>query len=282
MLFEILMGQQEGMRARDALAELANRVTLTPYEAGNYPAGGRRFEKILRFATIDCVKAGWLQKEKGRWSITEEGRQAYSAHPDPERFYREAVALYQTWKKNQPQPDESQEAEEEEEEAATAAAVTLEEALESAWGEIELFLGNMNPYEFQDLVGALLRALGYHIAWTAPAGKDGGIDLVATPDARGTRSPRLKVQVKRQQAAVNVEGLRSFMAMLGHDDVGLFVSLGGFTKDASDEARSQQNRKITLIDIERFYDLWVEHYHKMPDVDRRRLPLQPIYFLAPE
>ena len=38
----------------------------------------------------------------------------------------------------------------------------------------------------------------------------------------------------------------------------------------------------TLINIERFYDLWVEHYPKLPDEDRRRLPLQPIYFLAPE
>jgi restriction system protein len=274
------MEHPDGMRARDALAELVNRVTLTPYEAGSYAAGGRRFEKIIRFSTIDCVKAGWLQKQKGRWSITEEGQQAYRAYPDAEQFYRTAVALYQTWKKSQPEPEEVEESEEEE--AGTAAAVTLEEALESAWGEIEHYLGSMNPYDFQDLVAALLRALGYHVAWTAPAGKDGGIDLVATPDALGTQSPRLKVQVKRQQTAVNVDGLRSFMAMLGHDDVGLFVSLGGFTKDASDEARSQQNRKITLIDIERFYDLWVEHYHKMPDADRRRLPLQPIYFLAPE
>jgi restriction system protein len=72
------------------------------------------------------------------------------------------------------------------------------------------------------------------------------------------------------------------MAMLGTDDVGLFVSLGGFTKDAQDEARLQPTRKVTLIDMERFYDLWVEHYPKLPDEDRRRLPLQPIYFLAPE
>jgi restriction system protein len=278
-LFEILMKHPDGLPARDALEALAARMTLTPYEAGTYESGGRRFEKIVRFATVDCVKAGWLLKQKGRWSITEEGRQAYHHLTDPEDFYRKAVSLYQTWKKSQV---DSSDDEVDEAEDAKGAAVTLEEAEESAWAEISHFLANMNPYDFQDLVAALLRGLGYFIAWTAPPGKDGGIDLVATPDALGTRSPRIKVQVKRQQSTVSVDGLRSFMATLGTDDVGLFVALGGFTKDARDEARQQATRKVTLIDMEKFYDLWVEHYPKLPDEDRRRLPLQPIYFLAPE
>lgn len=268
------------MQARDVLAALADRMTLTPYEAGSYESGGRRFEKIVRFATVDCVKAGWLVKHKGRWSVTEEGRKAHATLRDPEAFYKQAVSLYQKWKKAQPDPEGDEE--ESDDESGKAAAVTMEEAVESAWAEIDHFLRNMNPYDFQGLVGALLRGLGYHVAWIAPPGKDGGIDLVATPDALGTRAPRIKVQVKRQQSTVNVEGLRSFMAMLGTDDVGLFVALGGFTKDAQDEARLQPTRKVTLIDMERFYDLWVEHYSKLPDEDRRRLPLQPIYFLAPE
>lgn len=46
--------------------------------------------------------------------------------------------------------------------------------------------------------------------------------------------------------------------------------------------RCQPSRKVTLIDLERFFDLWVEEYRKLPDEDRRCLPLQPIYFLAPE
>lgn len=36
-----------------------------------------------------------------------------------------------------------------------------------------------------------------------------------------------------------------------------------------------------MIDLERFFDLWVEHYPKLDDAARRRFPLQPIYFLAP-
>lgn len=90
------------------------------------------------------------------------------------------------------------------------------------------------------------------------------------------------MQVKRQGQPVSVEGLRSFMALLGEDDVGIFVSVGGFTKDAAEEARTQEKRKVTLVDLEALFDLWVEHYTRLSDEARRRLPLRPIHFLAPE
>ena len=122
----------------------------------------------------------------------------------------------------------------------------------------------------------------YHIAWVSPRGKDGGIDVLAWSDPLGTRPPRIKVQVKRLGKRVDVDSLRSFMALLGDDDVGIFVSTGGFTKDAEDEARTQEKRKITLIDLERLFELWVKYYDELAESARLYLPLQPIYFLAPQ
>ena len=101
-LFKLLMAAPEGLQASAALAALAERVTLTPYEADSYDSGGRRFDKIVRFATVDCVKAGWLRKEKGIWTITDEGRGAYADLPDPEVFYHRACKLYAEWKAAQP------------------------------------------------------------------------------------------------------------------------------------------------------------------------------------
>ena len=124
--------------------------------------------------------------------------------------------------------------------------------------------------------------MGYHVSWVAPPGRDGGIDVLAWTDPLGAKPPRIKVQVKRQKDSVRVDGLRAFMAVLSDDDVGLFVSTGGFTKDAWEEARTQEKRKITLIDLERLFDLWVENYERLSDEARRRLPLRPIHFLAPE
>lgn len=286
-LFSILMALPDGMRASEALQALASRVTLTPYEADNYESGSRRFEKIVRFATVDCVKAGWLVKDKGIWSITDEGRKAHAELTDPEAFYRRACKLYAEWKASQPDaevapahgpttsgPDDA-------ETSAKAVSVTFEEAEEQAWAEISQYLRAMNPYDFQDLVADLLRAMGYHVTWVSPPGKDGGLDILAWPDALGTRPPRIKVQVKRQQQAVSVDGLRSFMALLGDDDVGLFVCTGGFTKDAETEARTQEKRRVRLIGLEKLFDLWDEHYDKLTDQARRRLPLRSIRFLAP-
>ena len=54
-LFKILMAATDGMRASEALKILASQFTLTPYEADHYESGSRRFEKIVRFATVDCV-----------------------------------------------------------------------------------------------------------------------------------------------------------------------------------------------------------------------------------
>src|SRR5450830_1656072 len=100
-LFEILIDAPDGMQARDALTALSGLVTLTDYEAGMFDSGGQRFEKIVRFATVDCVKAGWLVKHKGTWTITEAGIAAYRELKDPELFYRTALKFYRQWKQAQ-------------------------------------------------------------------------------------------------------------------------------------------------------------------------------------
>lgn len=98
-LFRILEKQPEGMKAKEALAALANSVTLTDYEAGSYESG-RRFEKIVRFATVDTVRAGWLIKESGVWTLTEEGAEALKLYKDPLEFHKKAAQIYQHWLKN--------------------------------------------------------------------------------------------------------------------------------------------------------------------------------------
>lgn len=105
---------------------------------------------------------------------------------------------------------------------------------------------------------------------------------MAFTDPIGAVGPRIKVQVKRYSSGkIGVEGLRSFLAVLGAQDVGLFVSLGGFTSDAELESRAQDNRRLMLIDMGRLMSMWIEHYDKLSEVDKARLPIRPVYFLAP-
>lgn len=280
-VLEVLRDNPDGIPAREAIAEAAKRVELNDEELDHYASspGVRKFDKIVRFATIRSVKAGWMLKEKGGWSITHEGLEALTAHPDSLDLYREAQKGYAAWKAQQ-EPEESDETEEVDPGALTS-SVTLEEAEEQAWNEILAFLEGIDPYKFQDLVGHLLEAMGYHVTWIAPPGPDKGVDLIAHRDPLGTSSPRIKVQVKRRQGKINPEGLRSFMATLGTSDVGIFISTGGFTKDAAMEARTQESRLVTLLDARDFTDFWVEHLDQIPESGRRLFPLTPVHFLSP-
>lgn len=279
-VFDLLMDKPDGLPAKEVLEHIAKTMPLTEYESGFYAStpNSPRFEKIIRFATIDLVKAGWLVKSKGRWFVTDEGRKAYQKFKDPESFYREAVRLYQAWKRTRVEKDGSVTDEDE----VQKISLSIEEAEEKAWEEIREFLLSMTPYDFQDFIADLLRAMGYHVSWVAPPGKDRGIDIIAYTDPLGASTPRIKVQVKhRREQSTSVEGLRAFMSVLGTDDLGLFVSSAGFTSDAKEEARTQERRKVTLLDLENIFDLWVEHYGKLTQEARQRLPLKPIYFLAP-
>lgn len=197
------------MRAAEALKALAASTEMTPYEQGTYASTGtRRFEKIVRFATVDCVKAGWLLKNRGIWSITDAGKKAMATFPNPEAFYREAIRLYRAWRHNEASdPSDSLNELAPAETASAEASVTFEQAEEQAWSEIEMHVRAMHPYEFQDMVADLLKALGYHIAWISPPGKDGGVDIIAHTDPLGTSTPRIKVQVKRVGQKIDLQTL---------------------------------------------------------------------------
>ncbi len=276
-VFKILLKHPDGLPAKEVLRQLADIVPPTPFEASMYPnrPNVRRYEKIVRFSTINTVKAGWLHKDKGSWSLTDEGRAAFEKFSDAEDFHHAARNLYRKWKADQP-------AGENDEIDAGEAATTLEEAAESAWSQIENFLEGMSPYDFQELVAGLLRGMGYYVDWISPPGPDKGIDIVAHTDPLGVKGPRIKVQVKRRADKIAVDGVRGFMALLGDSDVGLFVCTGGFTRDAEEEARRQEKRRIMLLDLKKLFDLWTEHYNRIPEAQRQLLPLRPVYYLAPD
>ncbi len=277
-LFKVLIDYPEGIQAKDAIDQVVSRISLTDHEKGEYESGSRRFDKILRFATIDAVKAGWLRKNKGIWSITEEGKESLKRYPDPGDFYREASKLFHEWRKSQ-HPKGADDIEDANQELE--AKITFEEAEEQAWQEISGYLAAIDPYALQEMVAALLEAMGYHVSWIAPPGKDGGVDIHAWTDPLGTRPPRIKVQVKRRKDNIAVDELRSFLALINQDDVGIFVTTGGFTRDAEELARSQETRKITLLDSSKLVDLWIEYNDRLAKDKRHLLPLKPIYFLAP-
>lgn len=277
-ILNLLLKHPEGVHANEVISQLEAILPSTEYEKGSYETGGIRRPKIVRFSTIGLVKAGWLLKENGIWSITAEGRKALVDFPDPNKLREESHRLYQNWKSARVTVSNDSDSDIEDE--SVALAVSVEDAEATALELVKNYLGVMNPYDFQNLVKALLQGMGYHVSWVAPPGKDGGIDLVAFQDYFGAQGPRIKVQVKRQIASAGVDSIRSFLGVLSdRDDIGLYICLGGFSSDAEKEARNHASKRLTLIDAERFYQLWVEHYDKFPESSRSLFPLKPVYYL---
>jgi len=278
-VMEVLSPYADGLPAREVIRLVEIELPPSEYEAQDYPSayGGRRYNKIIRFATIPMTKAGWLVKNKGTWIATADGVQALATFSDPAQLMKESVRIYREWRKARSINDVS--LGEDVPDEAPESSITLEEAEETARQDILDYLFRMPPYDFQDLVARLLEGLGYHVAWVSPPGPDRGLDIVAHTDPLGVSGPRMKVQVKRRSDKIAVDEVRSFTAVLGSSDVGVFVATGGFTSDASAFARHDQNKRLTLIDASALVDLWIQNYENLSETARQRLPLRPIYFL---
>lgn len=130
--------------------------------------------------------------------------------------------------------------------------------------------------EMQELVAGLLRAMGYKTR-ISPSGSDRGKDIVASPDGLGFEDPRIVVEVKHRNAAMGSHEIRSFLGGRHENDKGLYVSTGGFTKEARYEAE-RARIPVTLLDLDDLVKSLLEHYEQI-DLDMQRLiPLRKVYW----
>jgi restriction system protein len=130
--------------------------------------------------------------------------------------------------------------------------------------------------DMQELVAGLLRAMGYKTRVSKP-GPDRGVDIMASPDGFGFEPPRIMVEVKHKNASVGAPDVRSFLAARHKDDKGLYVSTGGFSKEARYEA-DRADIPTMLMDIDDLVKALFRHYEKL-DIDTQKLlPLKKIYW----
>jgi len=136
----------------------------------------------------------------------------------------------------------------------------------------------LDPEEMEELTAALLRAMGYQTRVSA-RGPDRGVDVLASPDGLGLTQPRIKAEVKHRSGTMGSNPIRSFIGALREGDRGLFVSTGGFTREARYEAE-RATIPVTLIDIDMLADLVVTNYERFDIEGQRLLPLVKVYWPA--
>lgn len=275
----LLLIRQNGgqMRSGDIFTELGKNFPQSPYEMEPTNSGNLRWENWLAFYSIDAVKTGFLVKDKGIWHLTDEGEHALSL--PIEEFAAALKKGYDEWYVSHMGNADKQAIAEEPLDSITEIDVVQAQAANG----IRNYILNKNPYEFQNLVAALLRAMGYYTPFIAPKGKDGGVGIVAYRDPLGASLPRVKVQVKHYPSnAISVDIVRNLLGVLAKEgEVGVVITSGTFTNDAKREARNSHT-PLRLIDIDEFITLWLEYYPSMKEEDKQLLPITPIYFVKPE
>ncbi len=150
------------------------------------------------------------------------------------------------------------------------------QTLEKSHEFIEDLIQKLDPYEFQDLIAGILRAMGYKTR-VAPRGPDRGLDIFASPDGLGLEEPRIFVEVKHRSSSMGAPDIRSFLGGRQPGDRCLFISTGGFSREARYEAE-RSNTPLTLVTLPQVRELLLEHYEELDAEARRLVPLRRIYW----
>ena len=132
--------------------------------------------------------------------------------------------------------------------------------------------------EMQQLVAGILRAMNYKTQ-ISPAGPDRGKDIVASPDGFGFEHPRIVVEVKHRRGQMGSAEIRSFLGGRHKDDRGLYVSTGGFSKDAQYEA-DRASIPLALWTLDHLVRALIEHYDRTDTETKRLMPLKRMYWPA--
>ena len=120
--------------------------------------------------------------------------------------------------------------------------------------------------------------MGYRTLVTPTSG-DGGVDVIAHRDPLGLEPPIIKVQCKRTDQSIGAPDVQKLTGTLapGGSELGLFVTLGAFSKEALNLGRNRQD--LRLISGNDLVDLILEHDEQLGSEWKRLLPLRKVYLI---
>lgn len=144
----------------------------------------------------------------------------------------------------------------------------------------KLILARFQGHGMARLVDAVLRARGY-TTYLSPEGPDKGIDILAAPEPMGFGEPRVCVQVKSGDSALDRPTLDQLIGTMQNVQAshGLLVSWGGF-KSSVDKEEATQFFRVRLWDQGDLINQVLTHYDKLDDDIRTELPLKRIWVVA--
>lgn len=146
---------------------------------------------------------------------------------------------------------------------------------------IETLMSELEGVQFEYFVAHLLERMGYRTQVTQASG-DGGFDVIAHRDPLGLEPPIIKVQCKRTTSSIGGPDVQRLTGTLapGGSELGLFVTLGSYSKDAQALGRTRQD--LRLVNGNELVDLVFQHYDSFSPEYKRLLPMRSVYVVDRE
>lgn len=263
--------------SREIKARLADTFNAEPWAAEIIESNGMpRWENYLLFFSIDSVKAGWLEKAEGQWTLTPSGVEA--SWLSPREFLDQGTAAYQRWRKQgreqslqSPQAStldlgDVELAQDEEGEQGPPEERMLaiqREAHSLLADDLLLRLKAMSWQGFERAVVQVLLGMGYggsrkEAGQALQRAGDEGIDGIINEDRLGLDV--IYVQAKKwADASVGRPEIQKFVGALAGKQAskGIFITTSRYTDEAREYAQRLRERVI-LVDGLRLAELMIE------------------------
>lgn len=120
-------------------------------------------------------------------------------------------------------------------------------------------LAALTPSEFEDTIGALLRAIGFDEVTVTGRSGDGGIDVRGTLVVGDVIRTRMAVQAKRWKQNVQAPIIQQVRGSLGTHEQGLIITVSDFSPGAREEAERVNAVPVALMNGEQLVALMVEY-----------------------
>lgn len=134
----------------------------------------------------------------------------------------------------------------------------------------------MDPYEFEETVGALLAAIGFEDVEVTKKGGDSGIDVRGTLVVADVVRTKMAVQVKRWKNNIHSPQVQQVRGSLGAHEQGLIITTSDFSSGARAEAERPDATPVALMSGRQLVSLLIEY-----EIGVERTPFQ-VYEISDE
>lgn len=125
--------------------------------------------------------------------------------------------------------------------------------------QLKEILIKMDPFQFEYLVGDLLKEIGYDDIEVTKRSGDKGIDIYANLTLNGITSVKTIVQVKRKSGNISNDVISQIRGSAEADQRSMVITTSDFTKSAIEEAHAQSKIPVGMINGDKLIDLMFQY-----------------------